>query len=42
MRNLAIKLRYDGTAYHGWQVQKSEISVAETLEKRSPRSAASG
>ena len=33
MRNLAIKLRYDGTAYHGWQVQKSEISVAETLEK---------
>ena len=33
MRNLAIKLRDEGTAYHGWQVQKSEISVAETLEK---------
>lgn len=33
MRNLAIKLRYDGTAYHGWQVQKNAVSVAETLEK---------
>ena len=31
MRNLAIKLRYDGTAYHGWQVQKNAVSVAETL-----------
>ena len=33
MRNIALKLRYDGTAYHGWQVQKTETSVAETLEK---------
>ena len=33
MRNIALKLRYDGTAYHGWQVQKTEASVAETLEK---------
>ena len=24
---------YVGTAYHGWQVQKNAISVAETLEK---------
>ena len=24
---------YVGTAYHGWQVQKNEISVAETLER---------
>ena len=32
MRNIALKLRYDGTAYHGWQVQKTEASVAETLE----------
>lgn len=32
-RNIAIKLRYDGTAYHGWQVQKNDISVAETVEK---------
>ena len=28
MRNIALKLRYDGTAYHGWQVQKTEASVA--------------
>lgn len=33
MRNIALKLTYDGTAYHGWQVQKTESSVAETLEK---------
>ncbi len=33
MRNIALRLMYDGTAYHGWQVQKTETSVAETLEK---------
>ncbi len=33
MRNIALRLTYDGTNYHGWQVQKNEISVAETLEK---------
>ncbi len=33
MRNIALKLMYDGTAYHGWQRQKSEITVQETLEK---------
>lgn len=32
-RNIALKLMYVGTAYHGWQVQKNAISVAETLEK---------
>lgn len=32
MRNIALKLMYDGTAYHGWQVQKRDRSVAETLE----------
>ena len=32
MRNIALKLRYDGTAYHGWQVQKTDVTVAETLE----------
>lgn len=26
-------MMYVGTAYHGWQVQKNAISVAETLEK---------
>lgn len=33
MRNIAMKLMYNGTAYHGWQVQKTEVTVAETVEK---------
>ena len=33
MRNIALHLMYNGTAYHGWQVQKTEITVAETLER---------
>lgn len=32
MRNIALKLKYMGTNYHGWQVQKTQTSVAETLE----------
>ena len=32
-RNVALRLMYNGTAYHGWQVQKNAVSVAETLEK---------
>ena len=31
MRNVALKLMYNGTAYHGRQVQKTEITVADTL-----------
>lgn len=33
MRNIALRLAYDGTRYHGWQVQKKDITVAESLEK---------
>lgn len=33
MRNIALFLTYLGTAYHGWQVQKNNITVGETLEK---------
>lgn len=33
MRNIALFLSYEGTAYHGWQVQKNLPTVAETLEK---------
>ncbi len=33
MRNIALKLMYNGTAYHGWQVQKNAVSVAETLAR---------
>lgn len=32
-RNIALKLMYNGTAYHGWQIQKNAVTVAETLEK---------
>ena len=32
-RNIALRLSYTGTAYHGWQVQKNARSVAETLEQ---------
>ena len=32
MRNIALKLKYMGTNYHGWQVQRNQTSVAETLE----------
>ena len=33
MRNIALRLAYDGTAYHGWQTQKTEVTVQETLEE---------
>ena len=33
MRNVAFQLMYNGTNYHGWQVQKNAPTVAETLEK---------
>lgn len=33
MRNIALRLKYNGTAYHGWQRQKNGITVAETLER---------
>ena len=32
MRNIALSLRYEGTRYHGWQVQKNAVTVAGTLE----------
>ena len=33
MRNIALKMMYNGTAYHGWQVQKTQVTVGETLER---------
>ena len=33
MRNIALYLKYEGTAYHGWQVQKNACTVAQTLEE---------
>ena len=31
-KNIAMRLMFDGAGYHGWQVQKSESTVAGTLE----------
>ncbi len=31
MRNIALRLRYDGSSYHGWQIQKDDISVCSVL-----------
>ena len=33
MRTVAITLKYLGTAYHGWQVQKTQVTVGETVER---------
>ncbi len=33
MKNIALRLRYDGSRYHGWQVQKNTITVAQTMEE---------
>jgi tRNA pseudouridine38-40 synthase len=33
MKNIALKLMFVGTAYHGWQVQKNAKTVAGTLER---------
>ncbi len=33
MRNIALRLKYDGSRYHGWQIQKNDISVCQTLQE---------
>ncbi len=33
MKNIAMVLTYEGTAYHGWQVQKNAKTVCETMEQ---------
>ncbi len=32
MMNIAVKIMYDGAAYHGWQYQKNGITVQERIE----------
>ncbi len=33
MKNIALELCYDGTNYHGWQIQKELVTVQGTLAK---------
>ena len=30
--NIKLRLQYDGTAYHGWQIQKNGVTVQETVK----------
>lgn len=32
MRNILLLLRFDGAAYHGWQVQKNGVTVQQVLQ----------
>lgn len=32
MRNLLIEISYDGSRYHGWQVQKNAVTVQEVFQ----------
>lgn len=32
MKRVLLTISYDGTAYHGWQVQKNAITVQETMQ----------
>lgn len=33
MRNLLVTLSYDGSYYHGWQIQKNAVTVQEVFQK---------
>ena len=33
MRNIALHLSYDGSAYHGWQRQREDVTVQQRLEE---------
>ena len=32
MRNILLTISFDGTAYHGWQVQENAVTVQQTLQ----------
>lgn len=31
MRNIAVRIAYDGAGYHGWQIQKNNVTVQEVV-----------
>ena len=33
MRRIRLKVAYDGTAYHGWQIQKNQITIEGKLNE---------
>lgn len=33
VRNIKLKIAYDGTAYHGWQTQLNKATIQETIEQ---------
>jgi len=33
MQNIALRLAFDGTRYHGWQIQKNAVSVCGVLKE---------
>ena len=33
MNNLLITISYDGSSYHGWQVQKNAVTVQEVVQR---------
>ena len=32
MKRMLLKISYDGTVYHGWQVQPNGITIQQTLQ----------
>jgi len=34
MRNIKLLIEYDGTNYHGWQVQPNALTIQEVIEKK--------
>ena len=33
LRNILITISYDGSKYHGWQIQNNAVTVQEVFQK---------